>query len=307
VKEFYLKKQNAMLLFIAFLSPIFYALALLIESRLSNRIFKHQCTMIFYISLMIELFAPMTLFFGTPSWPTGVCMFFYLLLALLDIALLYPYYTAMKVIDTSIIAALFSLGDIFIPVLSIALLNEYPTLHQWIGFMIVIMASVALSLKNSTKIPKLNRAFWYMALASVLLAAKTVLVKYVILLDGNWVNMLLYPSIFSGILPFILLAFSSCRRDIIKRFPHYKQRIPFFALNEFLCFLGLACSTYGLSKLSPVVSSSISSTQPIFLLGFSGLFYYLFHLKLYEKITTRILLKKLFFFVLIILGVILVV
>lgn len=295
-----------MYVFIAFLSPLFYAMAVITESMLSNHTFKRQTTMIFYISLMNAVFLPLILIFGLPSVPSSECLWLYLILALLDVIYLYPYYTAMKVIDTSIVGALFSLGEITVPVLSFFLLGEILNLHQYIGFAIIIMASVALSIKGS-RIPKLSRAFYYMVIASLLISFRVVLIKYVMNLDGNWINMVIYPNLISGLLPFSLLLIKKYRSDIIRNFPPYLHQFKFFALNEFICFLGLACSIYGLSKLSPVISSSIGATQPIFMLGLSGILIYFSHFKLNEKITRRILMKKLFCFILIILGVILVV
>lgn len=291
---------------IAFFAPLFYAMAVIIESQLSNRTFKRQTTMIFYISLMNAVFLPLVLFFGQPSIPPASSLWLYALLALLDIIYLYPYYTAMKVIDTSIVAALFSLGEVSVPILSYLLLGEVLNLHQYIGFVIIIMASVALSVKGN-KIPKLSRAFYYMVVASLLVSFRVVLIKYVMNIDGNWINMVIFPNLISGMLPFLLLCVGKYRRDIIKNFPPYMHRFKFFAVNEFMCFLGLVCSIYGLNKLSPVVSASIGATQPIFLLGISGIMLWFYNIKLKEKITPKILMKKLFCFVLIILGVVLVI
>ena len=49
----------------------------------------------------------------------------------------------------------------FIFIMSYFLLDEKLTLAQYIGFTIIVMASVALSIKGK-KIPKLNKAFYYM-------------------------------------------------------------------------------------------------------------------------------------------------
>ena len=243
--------------------------------------------MIFYISLMNAVFVPLVMFLGWPSVPSTAAIVCYVLLAFLDIVYLYPYYTAMKVIDTSIVAALFSLGQITIPVMTYLWLDERLSLTQYIGFAIIIMSSIALSIKG-TKIPKLNRAFYYMVGASLLRAFYVVLEKYVLIEDGNWINMVIYPNLISGFMP-------------------YLHRFKIFAVNEFLCFLGLACGVYGLSGLSPVVSTSIGATQPIFMLGLSYFILKHFGLPLKEKLTARIIMKKLYCFVLIILGVVLVV
>lgn len=292
--------------FIAFLAPLFYAFACIIESHLANHTFKHQTTMIFYISMMNAVFLPLVFLVGMPSIPAWTSLAFFAVLALIDILYLYPYYTAMKVIDTSIVAALFSLGQITIPVMTYFLLDERLELTQYIGFVIIIMASVALSLKG-TKIPKLNRAFYYMVGASLLRAFYVVLEKYVLNEDGNWVNMVVYPNFISGLIPLGFLFYGKWRKDILKNFPPYLRKFKYFAVNEFLCFLGLVSSVYGLSGLSPVASASISATMPIFMLTISFILLKQFDIRLKEKISQRVMMKKIFCFVLIILGVILVV
>ncbi len=295
-----------MILFIAFLSPMFYATAVLIESLLSNYTFKHQTTMIFYISMMNCVFLPLLLLFGMPTFPPQEVWGYYLILALIDVGYLYPYYSAMKVIDTSIVSALFALGQVIVPILSYFILRDVLSLHQYIGFMIIIMASIALSIKGN-KIPKLNRAFYYMLLSSFMLSSRIIFVKLVIKEEGNWVNLVFYPNLISGILPLGLLFITKYRKDIVKHFPPYLHKCPLFALNEFMYFWAVTTETYGVSKLSPVISAAIERMEPIFLLAISGFLLYAFNIKLKEKITARILLKKLFCFVLMILGVILVV
>lgn len=292
--------------FVAFGAPFLYAIDCIIESFLSNRSFKHQTTMIFYISLMNAVFLPLILFLGMPDFPGWTIFSLYVLLALIDVVYLYPYYTAMKVIDTSIVAALFSLGEIIIPFLSYFFLNERLVFTQYIGFVIVIMASLALSVKGN-KIPKLNRAFYYMFFAALLWAGRVVLGKYVLNNDDNWVNMVVYPNLISGILPFGLLLVRKYRCDIVRNFPPYLSKFKIFVFNEFVCFFALVCSVYGLSGLSPVVSVSIGASQPIFMLLISFCMLRFLGIKLREKITPKILLKKIFCFILIILGVILVV
>lgn len=293
-------------LLVAFFSPVFGALATTIESRLSNNIFKHQTTMIFYISLMSWVFLPLCLIFGAPTIPSQTAMFCYLGLALIDIIYLYPFYTAMKVIDNSIVAALFSLGQITIPIMSFLFLDEILSLEQYIGFTIIIMSSVALSIKG-TRIPKLSKAFYYMVFASLLRAGYIVLEKYALIEDENWINMVIYPSILSGIIPFSFLFVKKWRKDIIKNFPPYYNKFKIFAVNEFICYLELVTEIYGISGLSPVVSSAIGAMLPMFMLGFCYIGLKKFNIPLNEKITRQQLIKKIFCFVLILLGVVLVV
>ena len=282
------------------------ALATAIESRLSNGTFKHQTTMIFYISLMNWVFLPLCFIFGLPSIPSEKAMLCYFGLAMIDIIYLYPFYTAMKVIDNSIVGALFSLGQITIPVMSFLFLGEVLSLEQYIGFTIIIMSSVALSIKG-TKIPKLSKAFYYMVFASLLRAGYVILEKYVLIDDGNWINMVIYPNIISGLIPFSFLFVRKWRRDIVKTFPPYYNKFKVFALNEFICYLELVAQVYGMSGLSPVVSAAIGATMPMFMLVFCYIGLKKFNIPLNEKITIQQLNKKIFCFILILLGVVLVV
>ncbi len=291
---------------IAFLAPAFAAAACIIESRLANCTFKRQTTMVFYVSLMNCVFLPLVFVFGMPTVPEYPLLFFYAVLALLDVLYLYPFYTALKVIDNSIVAALLSLGQITIPLMSFLFLGEILNLTQYIGFMVIIMASVALSIKG-TRIPKLSRAFYYMVFASLLRAVYAIVEKYVLIEDSNWVNMVVYPNLISGVVPFVFLLRKKWRRDIVKNFPPYLNKFKIFAVNQFICFLEVMAQVYGMSGLSPVVSSSIGATEPIFLLGFCYYVLKRYNIPLNEKISAQLLMKKLFCFVLIILGVVLVV
>ena len=290
---------------VSFWAPVFYGAGMIIESQLSVRTFKHPTTMIFYISLMNAVFLPLVLFLGTPTIPSPWEFSFYVVLAAIDIVYLYPFYLSLKVIDTSIVEALYSLGAITIPVMTWFLLDERLLLEQYIGFFIIVMASVALSVKGR-KIPKLSKAFYYVLFSSFLRALYLVLEKYVLSNDVNWINVTIYPNLISGFMPFSFFLVAKWRKDIVRNFPPYLHKFKFFAINEFLCFLGLVCTVYALSGVSAVVNAAIVAMQPIFMLVMSYFLLKRFGIPLNEKISLQVLEKKLFCFVLIILGVILV-
>ncbi|MBQ9731875.1 MAG: EamA family transporter [Alphaproteobacteria bacterium] len=290
----------------SFLAPIFYGAGMIIESQLSIKTFKHPTTMIFYISLMNAVFLPLILFLGTPSVPDVWEFGFYMILAAIDIVYLYPFYMSLKVMDTSIVEALYSLGAIIIPVLTWLLLDEHLEMEQYIGFGIIVMSSVALSIKGRV-IPKLSKAFYFVLFSSFLRALYLVLEKYILEKDINWINVTIYPNLISGFLPLAFLFVKKWRKDIFRNFPPYLTKFKLFAINEFLCFLGLICTVYALSGISAVVNSAIAAMQPIFMLMISYCLLKRFGIPINEKISLQIMEKKLFCFVLIVLGVILVV
>lgn len=292
-------------LLIAFLVPLLGGWSIIIENMLSNKTFKRPVTMVFYVSLSYALFLPLVLFYATPTIPDFQAFLCYVVLAVINIAYLYPYYLALKVIDTSIVSALFALGEITVPVMSYLWLGERLAFTQYIGFMIIVMSSVALSIKGN-KIPKLHKAFFYMVFAAVIVSFSKVLEKYALNHDANWVNVVVYPRLMSGILPLLFLLVSKWRRNIVKNFPPYREKFKFFIVIELIEFLSAVAGIYALTAYSPVVITAVNSTEPIFVLAISFMLFYYLKIGLSEKISPQVLLKKIFCFVLIILGVILV-
>lgn len=289
---------------VSFLPPLFYGMSVIIESLLSNRTFKHPTTMVYYVSLSNALFLPLLLFYGMPTLPSPQVFACYVVLAAIGIGYLYPFYLAMKVIDISIVAALFSFGQITVPIMSYLWLGEKLAFYQYIGFGVIIMASIALSLKGN-RIPKLSKAFYYMMFAAFIVSFSKVIEKYTLNEDDNWINLAVYPGVISCIMLQFFLLVKTWRRDIVRNFPPYKTKLKYFVLIEFVSFLGMVSAIYALSGLSPVITTAIASTEPIFVLGLSFLGYKYLNMKFNEKISPQIILKKIFCFVLIVLGVLL--
>ena len=289
-----------MLFLIALLSPFFYAASVVIESFLSLAVFKRPIVMLFFVSLTNALFTPLVLLFGTPSIPSAEAFYIYIIIAFIDIAYLYPYYVALKKTDTSIISSLFALGNIFVPVLSFILLSEVLALHQYIGFSIIILASVILNKKRQIKFC-INKAFYLMVLSTFLLASKICLAKYVLNLDHNVANVLIYPNLLSGLIPWLFLFSSHNKKDIKKKFKIYHRQFKFFVIIELLTFGAVATSMIALDKLSPTVSAAIGALEPLFVLGIITLIqpYSNFHFK-----DHGISLKKTICFLCIIIGVV---
>lgn len=290
-----------MIYLIAFLSPLFYALSVLIESFLSLDIFKKPSTMCFYASLSNAIFVPIMFYFGTPTIPEVNLWGVYVLLAFIDIAYLYPYYIALKNTDTSIVSSLFAIGKIFIPILSFYILGDILTPIQYIGFFLIISASVVLNLKKGFSL-KLNKAFYLMFLASFLLSCRVILAKFALNSDDIWVNTIVWPNLISGAMVFLFLLVKDFRPDIKKHLCPYFKKFYLFLANEFVFFMAVLCSIYALSKLSPVISTAVEATEPLFLLVLAMLIQPFSRFKFKEIRVPRV--KKAICFILIIIGII---
>ena len=285
---------------IAFLAPFLYALTILIESRLSLDIFKKPATMCFFVSLTNALFIPLVFLLGMPTIPPIQHAWLYFVLAVIDIAYLYPYYQSLKRTDTSIVSALFTLGKIFVPILSYIFLKDILSDVQYFGFVVILLASAVLSLKHPLHF-RLNNAFYFMLLSSLLLSFRTISAKFLLQTDTNWINLLIYPNLISGMLIFCGLFFKKLRQDVKKHQSAYFCRFKLFALNEFINFLALIVSTYALSKLSPTICAAIEATTPFFILMIAAILTLFCRAKFKEQSVP--LTWKICCFILIIIGV----
>lgn len=286
---------------ISFMAPLFYAISVVTESFLSVKIFKHPIVMLFFVSLTNALFMPFILFFKMPTIPDLAMLPFYLMISIIDVAYLYPYYVAFKKTDTSIISSLFALGKIFVPIISFFLLQESLTLSQYLGFVVIILSSLFLNYDPRVKF-KINSAFYWMFLSSFLLAVRICLVKLILQSENNVANVLIYPNLLSGLIPFSFMLWKKNRQEIKNKICIYKKKFKFFTLIEFVTFLAVCSSTIAVNHLSPTICTAIEATEPLFVWIIITIVSSIFS---YQFMQQKNSLKKIFCFLTIIGGVIL--
>ena len=291
---------------ISFCYPLLFGANNIINGLLVNRGFANPFVLTFYKSITNVLFVPLLFMLGEPCLPSFWFLVMYFMISLLDLGYLVPYYVALKHIDTSIVTALFALGRVIIPVLSYVFLDERLSFIQYAGFMMIILSSIFLSISNYRNV-KLNRAFYLMVLSSFLHSLFLVLEKYVINKDGNWVNMVFYPSVFSMIIPFVLFFSVKLRREIGGNFALFRRNIKLFLMMEIFSFVALCTITFVLPYISVEAKTAISSTTPIFVLLIGVILGKYFNVKILENITRKEVIKKIVMFLLIGIGTYLVV
>lgn len=291
---------------ISFCYPMLFGANNIINGILVNRGFRNPFVLTFYKSITNVLFVPLLFILGEVSFPSYWLLVLYFIVALFDLGYLVPYYVALKHIDTSIVTALFALGRVVILVLSYVFLDERLSFVQYLGFMIIILSSIFLSITSYKNIT-LNKAFYLMVLSSFMHSLFLVLEKYVINKDGNWVNMVFYPSVFSMIIPFVLFFSVKLRREIGFNFALFKGNIKLFIMMEIFSFIALCTITFVLPYISVEAKAAISSTTPIFVLIMGVILGKCFNVKILENITKKEVIKKVAMFLLIGVGTYLVV
>ena len=122
----------------------------------------------------------------------------------------------------------------------------------------------------------------------------------------NWIGVAFYSSLISIFLSLSFLLFKKPRKDIIANLPNFRKNIKLFFINELVVFGGNIAGTYALSFLAVIELKAINSSQSFFVLLYSFLLSQLFGIKFKEKSDTKSIIKKIFCFCIIIIGIILI-
>lgn len=289
-----------MYVLIAFLMPFFHALSCIVDSYLSNDIFKKVPTLVFYASISNSLVIPFLFLFGMPEIPSFEILTVLFVISLIEVFYLAPYFLALQYIDTSIVVALFALGQVTLPILAYFIVGEQLGFLQYLGFGIILLSSFLLNF--DVKKFKLNVAFILMLIVSVLLSLSSVLSKYS-LQQVDFVTVLFWIAVFSSLINFSFLLFKKYRTDIVQTFPYYAKKFKIFILNEALYQIGTLALTAALAHLPVLVTESISSSQSIFTLLLEFVIYKVCGKRFKEQLSRSDIIKKFISFAAIIIGI----
>ncbi|MEK6857885.1 MAG: DMT family transporter, partial [Nanoarchaeota archaeon] len=255
-------------LIIAFLGPLFHGLSNIFDNYLVNKLFKDPFILVFYSSLINLIFLPFIFLISVPSLPSLDLIPFYLLLGLINVLYLYPYYKALQNDDTSVVVSLFSLEKLLVPILAFFIVGEILSFTQYIGFFVVILSGSVLTLNNHNKKFTINKSFFYMTLVSFILAFESVLYKYVFN-NVDWSTGFTWSLVASFIVTLPILLIRKNREKIHSQWHSFKSKSHVFVFEELLTFGGSAASTFAISLVPVTVVISISSVQPFFVLIFA--------------------------------------
>ncbi|MCL2439604.1 MAG: DMT family transporter [Alphaproteobacteria bacterium] len=256
--------QYLLAILIAFLPPILYTFSNLLESHMSNSNFKSSVAIAFYGNVINFCFVPFLLIFGMPQAIPDGMLWLVLLSAFCSLAYLIPYYAALKVLQVSVAVSLFAMSSLIVPVLSWFVLGERLHPLNYLGFAIVIASSFLIS-KGRGAI-KLNRGFWYMAVACSVVAVDLMIVTK-LLIEMDWISVLFYNMIFTSMMVSTWLLVAKLRRNIVRSWPTFKENAAQVFLFDGLDTAAAVAAVFSLSVLPVVVKDGISNTQPLFVLA----------------------------------------
>ena len=256
---------------VAFVEPLFHAGCNVVDHFLSNKVFPRLTTLVFFGSLTTLALTSVTVFFFDPPHALSPqLLLFAFLIACIEVAWLFPYYWSLGEIDTSVVASLFSLGKIVLPLLAFFFLGERLHALQYAGFFLIIFASVALSF-DRTKL-RLNRAFYLMFAVSIVLAGEAILLKYTFTHGAGWGSVIFTVALFEVLIMSLLLVLTGAVRNLGDDIKKAREVGWMFAANEFFGWAGNAGNSLALTLLPVTISQAITSTQPLFVLLYAYLF-----------------------------------
>lgn len=289
---------------IAFLAPILHGFGNILDSNFVNKYFRNPWSLVFFSSIFSLIFLPIVWIIQHPSMLSAKVFPFIVLIALIEVIYLYPYYKALQHADTSIVTALFSISKVLVPILAFFVVGERLSIWQYIGFILIISSSIALSWKGGPVI--FNKSLWYMILVSGLLAIEAVIYKYVFE-TVNWSTGFTWVNIVSFILAFGILLIPKQRKNIIKDFSVLKRKFRLFFTSELLGFLGTAASALAISILPVTVVKGINASQSFITLIYAIILAKAIPEIFKEAIDLQSIIKKIFCFILVIIGIILII
>lgn len=289
---------------VALLGPILHAWSNIIDTYLTNRLVRNIWSLGFFTGLFSVIFLPLVILVQRPDMPPMELFPYFFLIGAIEIFYLFPYFKALQEVDTSIVASLFSLGKFFVPIFSYLFIGEVLQPSQYVGFSLIVLSSLLLSVSKVEKI-RVNRAFFYMLFSSSLLAVEAVIYTFV-LERTSWSTTVVSTSTFSFLIAMSFLCIPKVRQNISDQVRQLRPVAGLFTLNELLAFGGNVVSPYVISLVPATLAKSIDGFQPFFVLVYAIIFRRYLPGVFRESINRRVIAKKFILFGCMIIGVVMV-
>ena len=293
--------MNLLGILVAFISPMAHAVSNIFDSYVYGTVFKRIPTTIFYVNLTNILGILCLPLFGPIHSLPVEAWFLVGLLAAINIGYQFPYFAALNRTDTSVVAALFQIEKVFIPVWAFLIVGEVLHPIQYLGFGIIILFSLLLNINPKANI-KINTGFWLMCLTAIMLSFDGAFCK-ALLEHTDWVSAAFWVAVISFVMQFMMIFYRPVRTDIVKNFGKYRRKFGMFLFVEFFDQIGSFSPIFALSLIPVLVNSGIESVQPIFVALYGLILARFFGKRFHEDISRGAMIKKIVCFVMIGVGV----
>lgn len=293
-------------IFLALLAPFVYAVNIFLDKYIvSARLPDYRSLPIFGmlislpVAVLLSIFLGITITYGS---------FLIILSGVLTIWAFSLYLEALITEETSLLIVIIQLIPVIVLVMSYFLLGEVITLRQSLGFLLLLTASILISIKKQKSRLGFSRPLVFILAADFIWAASYILIKLASEEGLNTSELVMYESagvVLGGIC--LLLFVSVVRKAFLKTIRKLKAvDLSLILINESL-YLGAKILTYIAVSLGPVALVSIlGSTQIFYGILLGAVLTILLPKAFKENISKEGLYKKVFLGALAFIGIILV-
>ena len=120
------------------------------------------------------------------SLPSTEFVLWIVLASILAVIGLIIYYKAIQIEEISRIIPLYQFLPVFVLFLSFFFLGEILGFFDYLGFVVLIIGGIVITTKSSSKIIRVEKAFWFILLSSFFYAISAVIMKYVLGIVEYW-------------------------------------------------------------------------------------------------------------------------
>ena len=286
----------------AFGPPVLHGLSNILDRHLADTLFKRLTPLVFLSSCTGLFLLPVVFLIDAPQLVSTNLLTIAFLIAGIEVLYIYPYYWSLKHIDTSIVASLFSLGKVSVPLFAFVLVGEVLSPMQYVGFVLIILSSVTLTF--DWKKLRFNQAFLLMLFVSMILAIQAVLFKFLFEQGVSWGTGVTWVTIFEFLIAFTLVIIPVNFGELKRSFKNVRKVGPVFILNELLGWVGNVTGYYAVFLIPVSIAKAIATTQPVFVLLFAFLISKKQPTLLLESLAPKDILKKIFLFLVLAAGVV---
>lgn len=256
----------------------------------------------FFLSLYGIITVPLVFLLVQPVIPDKQTWLWLGLSGFLTSVYVIPYFLALRVADTSIVASLYAFSRILTPFIAYVMIGEKLSAHEWIGLLITIPGGL-LATYDRRLTKKFNfKALWLMLLSSaglsLLMSVSKLAYQHISGVDG-----FCYIYLFSTITSLAFFLVPNWRPVILENFKNIRPIIWSYALQPIVSIFANLTLFVALSLTKASYVSVIGQFSPFFVLIIIATLRNKIRLNAQEDFGRNIVLKKIAAFLIMSLGV----
>lgn len=284
--------------YIALIAPALWALVNLLDDNLIRGVYSSPAFATI-ISGLLAAMPVLSLFFVDINIPSLNIVFVALLGGFLLLSSYLFYFKALLEDSPSVVITLWKLSPAVVPFLAYFFLKEVLTLNQYLGFVIILGASLGISAVNIKKF-QFSRAFYLMVVASGFTAVSAILFKWVYNHTDFWSGFV-FVSLGMGLGGLIYILVLKDGKNFFSDLNKKKKWLGIFVLAEILNISAVLFSNLALSQGPVSLVKVVEGVQPIYIILFSFLLYPFFP-KYFREVTSGNTKRKTIFILIMLVG-----